>query len=141
MLKLRNMRNRREIEQIIRIAVGEAIFVGLMLSVYGMLGKFSKEVFVGAMLGSVLAVLNFLVLSMVVVRAAERAQQGEVAKATIAVQSSSVYRLLGMGAVLVLAFKAGVCDPLAALLPLLFVRMTINFMGFFEKESDDSSCK
>ena len=135
------MRNKEAIAQVGRIAVGEAICVGLMLAVYGLLRKFTVKVLIGALLGGTLAVLNFLFLSMAVIRAADRAQQGEAGKATLSVQASSVYRLLAMGAILVLAFKAELCDPVAALLPLLFVRVTINLMDFFGKERDDSSCK
>ena len=135
------MRNKEAIAQVGRIAVGEAIGVGLMLAVYGLLGKFTVKVLLGGLLGGALAVLNFLFLSMAVIRAADRAQQGDAAKATLAVQASSVYRLVGMAVVLFLAFKAELCDPVAALLPLLFVRMTISLMEFFGKERDDSSCK
>ncbi len=135
------MRNKEAIAQVGRIAVGEAIGVGLMLAIYGLLGKFTVKVLLGGLLGGTLAVLNFLFLSMAVIRAADRAQQGDAAKATRAVQSSSTQRLLGMAAVLFVAFKAELCDPVAALVPLLFVRITINVMEFFRKERDDSSCK
>ena len=135
------MRNKEAIAQVGRIAVGEAIGVGLMLAVYGLLGKFTVKVLLGGLLGGALAVLNFLFLSMAVIRAADRAQQGDAAKATLSVQASSVYRLVGMAVVLFLALKAELCDPVAALLPLLFVRMIISLMEFFGKERDDSSCK
>ena len=135
------MRNKEAIAQVGRIAVGEAIGVGLMLVIYGLLGKFTVKVLLGGLLGGALAVLNFLFLSMAVIRAADRAQQGDAAKATLSVQASSVYRLVGMAVVLFLALKAELCDPVAALLPLLFVRMIISLMEFFGKERDDSSCK
>ena len=135
------MRNKEAIAQIGRIAVGEAIGVGLMLAIYGLLDKFTVKVLLGGLLGGALAVLNFLFLSMAVIRAADRAQQGDAAKATLSVQASSVYRLVGMAVVLFLALKAELCDPVAALLPLLFVRMIISLMEFFGKERDDSSCK
>ena len=135
------MRNKEVIAQVGRIAVGEIIGVGVMLAVYGLLGKFDRQVLIGALLGGSVAVLNFLFLSMAVTRATDRAARGEAAKATLSVQASSVCRLLGMGAVFVIAFKAGLCDPVAALLPLLFVRPIINIMDFFGKERDDSSCK
>ena len=135
------MRNKEAIIQVGRVAIGESICVCLMLAIYGLLGLFTVRVLVGALLGGSLAILNFLFLSIAVTRAADRAMQGNAAKATLSVQASSVYRLLGMGVILVLAFKAGICDPVAALLPLLFVRIIINIMDFFGKERDDSSCK
>ena len=135
------MRNREAIAQVGRIAAGEAVCVALMLGAYGLLGSFTVKVLLGGLLGGVLAVLNFLFLSMAVIRAADRAQQGETGQATRLVQSSSVSRLLVLGAVLAVAFKADLCDPVAALLPLLFVRPIINVMEFFRKERDDSSCK
>lgn len=123
--------NREEASQVLRIAAGEVICVAIMLGIYALLGRFNRMVLIGALLGGTLAILNFLFLSIAVGRAADRAQRGEAAKAALAVQSSSVYRFLGMAVILILAFRAGVCDPLAALLPLLFVQVVIQIAEFF----------
>ena len=81
------MRNKEAIAQVGRIAVGEAICVGLMLAIYCLLGRFTVKVLIGGLLGGSLAVLNFLFLSIAVTRAADRALQGEAAKATASVQA------------------------------------------------------
>lgn len=132
-------RNRDVIRQIGRVSLGEIVCVGIMLGVYALLGKCTLQVLWGALLGGGLAIANFVLLSMAVVWAADRAEQtGEAQRATLSVRASAVFRLLGMAVVLILAFRAGFCDPLAALLPLLFAQLSLNVVEFFRKDGEKS---
>lgn len=132
-------RNRDVIRQIGRVALGEVVCVAIMLGVYALLGYFTTKVLLGALLGCLLAILNFFFLSMAVTRAIDRAATtGEAAKAKLSVQSSSTLRLLAMAVVLFIAFQADVCDPLASLLPLLFLQISMNIMEFFRKDGEKS---
>ena len=133
------MRNKDVIRQFVRVALGEVVCVAIMLLVYVVLGYFTLKVLWGALLGGALAILNFLFLSMAVTRAADRAvRTGNAQGATLSIQASAVFRLLGMGAVLVLAFRAKLCDPLAALLPLLLAQLSINLTEYFRKDGEES---
>ena len=41
-------------------------------------------------------------------------------------------RLLVMAVILIVLFKAGICDPVAALVPLLCAQLALKFIGFFQ---------
>jgi hypothetical protein len=56
-------------------------------------------------------------------------------KACMSIQSSSVVRTAILAVIYVLLFHAKVCDPLAALLPLLFAQAAIKLIEFFRKDS------
>ena len=117
--------------------MGEAACVALMLLVYALLGQFTVMVLRGALLGCLLAILNFFLLSVVVTRAADRAAAtGESARAAFSVQFSAVWRLLGMAAILIMVFRANLCDPVAALLPLLFIQVSIYLTEFFRRDGE-----
>ena len=130
-------RNRDVIRQVGCVALGEVVCVALMLLVYALLGQFTAMVLRGALLGCLLAILNFFLLSVVVTRAADRAAStGESARAAFSVQFSAVWRLLGMAAILIAVFRAGLCDPVAALLPLLFIQASIYLTEFFRRDGE-----
>ncbi len=132
-------KNEDVIRQVGRMALGEIVCVAIMLGVYAALGYFTLKVLWGALLGCLLAILNFLFLSMAVTRAIEQATTtGEAAKAKLSVQSSAGIRLLVMAVVLFVAFRAEVCDPIAALLPLLFMQLSMNVIEFFRKDGEKS---
>ena len=90
----------------------------------------------GGLLGTVIAVGNFLALSITVSNALDRAAAGDNSvKACMSIQSSSVVRTAILAVIYVLLFHAKVCDPLAALLPLLFAQAAIKLIEFFRKDS------
>ena len=66
------------------------------------------------------------------------AETGDAAKAKLSVQSSSVIRMLVMAALYIVILKSGKCDPLAAILPLVFVQISISVTEFFRKEAAKS---
>ena len=83
-----------------------------------------------------IAVGNFLALSITVSNALDRAAAGDNSvKACMSIQSSSVVRTAILAVIYVLLFHAKVCDPLAALLPLLFAQAAIKLIEFFRKDS------
>jgi len=132
-------KNEDVIRQIVRVALGEIVCVAIMLGVYAALGYFTLKVLWGALLGCLLAILNFLFLSIAVTRAIDQATTtGEAAKAKLSVQSSAGIRLLVIAVVLFVAFHAEVCDPVAALLPLLFMQVSMNVIEFFRKDGEKS---
>ena len=127
--------NKDIIRQFGMVALCELVCVALMLVVYALLGRFGTKVLIGGLLGGGLAIVNFLLLSISVARAADRAEQtGEAAKATLSIRSSAVFRLLGIAVILIFVLRAELADPLAALLPLIFLQLCINLVGFFRKD-------
>ena len=85
---------------LLTFAATELVCSGLMVGVFALLGKYTPQVAVGAIVGSVLAVANFAVLSIGVEKSVEAFdREGNPAGAKLAVQLSSSVRLLVMAAV------------------------------------------
>ena len=117
------------LQQVGRMALATAGCSAIMLAIYAV-------VLLGGLLGTVIAVGNFLALSITVSNALDRAAAGDNSvKARMSIQSSSVVRTAILAVIYVLLFRAKVCDPLAALLPLLFAQAAIKLIEFFRKDS------
>ena len=124
------------LQQVGRMALVTAGCSAVMLVVYALAGRFTTAVLLGGLLGTVIAVGNFLALSITVSNALDRAAAGDNSvKARMSIQSSSVVRTAILAVIYVLLFRAEVCDPLAALLPLLFAQAAIKLIEFFHKDS------
>ena len=75
---------------LLTFAATELVCSGLMVGVFALLGKYTPQVAVGAIVGSVLAVANFAVLSIGVEKSVEAFdREGNPAGAKLAVQLSS----------------------------------------------------
>ena len=124
------------LQQVGRMALATAGCSAIMLAIYAVVGRFTTAVLLGGLLGTVIAVGNFLALSITVSNALDRAAAGDNSvKARMSIQSSSVVRTAILTVIYVLLFHAKVCDPLAALLPLLFAQAAIKLIEFFRKDS------
>ena len=124
------------LQQVGRMALATAGCSAIMLAIYAVVGRFTTAVLLGGLLGTVIAVGNFLALSITVSNALDRAAAGDNSvKARMSIQSSSVVRTAILGVRYVLLVRAKVCDPLAALLPLLFAQAAIKLIEFFRKDS------
>lgn len=116
------------------VAVGEAVCVGAMLGIYGLIGRFTLKVLLGGLTGGLIAVLNFFSMAVVATLAADRAENQDIDGGKKLINSSYPLRLLVMAAVLFVCAKSGYFDVLALALPLLFVRPTITMAEFFRKK-------
>ncbi len=131
------LHNDAAIRQFFKVAAGVACLTALELGVYALLGRFSVPVLLGALFGMAVSCLNFLALTVTVSRAADRAEDGgDPFKAKAAVQGSSVLRLLVLAAAYILVLKFTALDPLAAVLPLVYVQISISLMEFFRKDGE-----
>ncbi len=128
--------NDAAIRQFFKIAICVAVLTALELGVYAIIGRFSLNVLFGALFGAAVSVLNFLALTIIVSRAADRAEGGDPGKAKAAVQGSSVLRLLILAAIYIVVLKTTTLDPLAAVLPLVFVQLSIYITEFFRKDGE-----
>ena len=130
------MQKHRDIfEQTGRLAVAVALCIAAMLAVYALAGRFDNAVLIGALVGFVLAMGNFLSLSITVSNALDRAANGgSPQKAQLEIQTSSVVRPGVLVIIYILLFRAKLCDPVAAILPLLFAQVCIKLIEFFRKE-------
>lgn len=120
------------LSQILRLTIIMAICVAAMFGVYALLGRFGEKVLIGGLVGGVLAVGHFAVLSFTIARTVARAAREEGgARLQLAVQTSAGIRLLVIAVILILLFRAGICDPVAALIPLVIAQFAIKLIDLF----------
>ena len=115
-------KHRDVLQQASRLAVAVALCIAAMLAVYALTGHFTNAVLLGALIGFVMAMGNFLSLSITVSNAMK-------------IQTSSVVRPVILVIIYILLFRAELCDPLAAILPLLFAQVCIKLIDFFRPDS------
>lgn len=121
------MDNRKQVlRQTGKIAVGVALCTGIMLVIYYAIGMFSTKILYGAVAGFFLGVGNFLAMAIVASRAADKAEAQDINAGRVLMQGSYFARLVLLFIVMVVLTKAQLCDPLAMVIPLVFVRPVIT---------------
>lgn len=121
-----------------KLLLGEAVCVGLMLGVFAMLGKFDGKVVAGGALGGLLSVANFFFMSIGVSLASDKAEQQNVSGGKLLLQNSMLLRYVLLALILFAAAKSGWFQPIALVLPLVFVRPLLMFFEFFRKSGEKS---
>ena len=121
------------------IAAGEVIGVALMLVVFALLGRLDRAAVLGGIVGGLLAVGNFLMMAINVSLAADKAAQQNVKAGKAMVSTSYVTRMVVLFVILFACVKSGLCNVIACVVPLLFVRVTITVAEFMRKSGDKPS--
>lgn len=118
----------RELLPLLLIA---AALSAVMVGVFALIGRYDWTVLFGALLGTAASVINFLAMTLSLLRA-EKAES--TAKATLRVRGIYIVRMAVLIAVLIIALRSKLFHPVATLLPLCFIRiaMFINEI-FFQK--------
>ncbi|MBE6665476.1 MAG: hypothetical protein E7603_04520 [Ruminococcaceae bacterium] len=140
------------VSEILFLIFGELVVSLIVVGVYLILQKFSYAVVTGCLLGSAVTVLNFVILSVSVNRAIDKAMaerpEGEMteeeaaefaaknqAAVQRAAQGSYILRQILMLAILVSAFLLGdFVDVIATLVPLLMFRPLLSLCGLMIKK-------
>ena len=104
---------------------------GIMLGVYALLGKLTGKVLLGAALGTAAALVNFTVMTLSVVKA-ESAESPE--RGALQVRLNYIIRMIVLAAVLIVALKTRLFEPVATVLPLCFIRIAIFISELFRKK-------
>ena len=115
------------------VALGEAICLLAMLGVYALLDLFSRAVLLGGVIGTVLAILNFFFMAMGATTAADKAIAQDVKGGQAQIKLSYTLRMIAIFVILFACVKSGLCNALASVLPLVFVRPVIMVAEFFRK--------
>lgn len=121
------------------VAAGEGVGIALMLIVFGLLGYFDLTVLLGGIMGGILAVGNFFLMSYFAVKAADKAQNQDVAGGQKLVQLSYMGRMVGLLVALVLCAKSGWFHVLALAIPLVFPRPTLTLAELIQKKGGKQS--
>lgn len=135
----------------IYLAVGEAIISLLITLIYTALSKFDWTVLSGAVLGSTVTVINFLILSFSVNKAlnkyielrgdkemtedeAEKFAKTNSIKVQNAVTKSYIFRTALMMSALVLSLITGYFDTIATIIPLIMYKPLLYAIQFVKKK-------
>ena len=121
------------------ILVGELIFLPLMLLIFFLAGHFDRTVVYGGLAGAVLAVANFFAMAMSTSVAADKAAQQDVKGGQATVKGSYMLRMIGMAVVLFAFAKSGLCNVIALVIPLIFVRFTLTLQEFFRRKPGEKT--
>ncbi len=116
------------------VALGEAVGVAAMVGVFALLGQFNKTVLLGGIVGGMVAVANFLVMAIGVSIAADKAEQQNVKGGQAAIKISYALRMAVMALVLFAFARSGICNVIALVVPLIFVRFTLTLQEFFKRK-------
>ncbi len=135
---------------ILWLALGEATVTLIVSAVYLLIEKYSYTVLTGALLGSAVTVVNFLILSVAVNRAvnayiqargtdemddetAEKYAKEHGMAVQNAMTKSYILRTVLMLGALVLAMISGYFDPLATVIPLIMYRPVLYLTELIKK--------
>ena len=121
------------------IAIGQVICVCAMYGIYALLGQFDTTVLVGGIVGAALAILNFFFMAIGANLAADKAVEQNVKGGQAFIRSSYLLRLVVLFIVLYAFAKSGLCNVIAMVLPLVFVRPIITVAEFFRKPGEANS--
>ena len=118
------------------VAIGEIICVGLMLAVFAMLGKFDSTVLLGGIIGGVLTVANFFFMAVGTSLAADKAENQDVKGGQAVIKSSYMLRMIALFVLMFACVRSGLCNVIALVVPLVFVRPVLTIGEFFRKKGE-----
>lgn len=101
-----------------------------MLAVYAALSRLTAKVWLGAALGTALALVNFIAMILCLLRA-EKAESPE--RGQLFVRGNYIARLVVLAVALFFLLKSGRFDVVATLLPFVFLRLALFVPGFIKK--------
>ena len=121
------------------ILAGELICSAAMVGIFALLGKFDSTVLLGAVVGALAATLNFFFMALIASLAADKAQKQDVKGGQAIVQSSYFVRMVLLFVVLLAFAKSGLCNVIALVVPLVFVRPVLTIAEFFRKSGEENT--
>lgn len=116
------------------IALGEFLLVGAMFIVFWLIGKFDASVLIGGLAGGILTVLNFFIMALNATAASKKAVNQDVTGGKALMHFSYIGRYLVIFLILCVLAKTGAGDPVACVLPLVFIQPVIYVKEFFRKK-------
>ena len=121
------------------VAMGEAIGVAIVIGIFALLDKFDSTVLLGGIVGGLVAVANFFVMAIGVNIAADKATDQNVKSAQATIKGSYGLRMIGMVVILFAFAKSGLCNVIALVVPLIFVRFTLTLQEFFRRKPGEKA--
>ena len=116
------------------VFLAQLLLCGVMVGIYGIIGKFSLMVLYGALAGMLVSMLNHvgLIFSVLDAESCDSPEKGQ-----LKVRGSYLLRMLMMVGLLILALKFVGTDPIATLLPLILMRLALYIGGMIMKKEGE----
>lgn len=118
------------IREVKRVTLCVVALTAVMLLIFAVAGHFNLPVLYGALLGCAVSAVNFLVMSFTVEKSMERSKGG----AGSLMALSYFIRLALIAAAVVWAIKAPYFNYLAAVIPLVFIRLSVYILNFSDRK-------
>lgn len=118
------------------VAIGQVVCISVMFGVLALLSKFDSSVLLGGVIGGIVALANFFFMALFAMVAADKAEAQDVKGGQKLMQLSQLGRYVVLIVVLFAAAKSGLCNVIALVLPLIFVRPTLTVAEFFRKSGE-----
>ena len=118
------------------VSLGVGTCVAVMIGIFALLGYFDWKVLVGGIIGGVLAVANFFFMAISASLAADKAEKQDVKGGQALVRNSYMLRIIVLFVILFACAKGGIANPIALVLPLVFVRPVLTLAEFFKKKGE-----
>ena len=118
------------------VALGQAVCIAIMVGVFALLGKFNQPVWLGGIIGGVLATANFFFMAIAASVASEKAVAQDVKGGQLTMRLSYMIRMAVLFILLFALVKSGICDVITAVLPLAFTRPVLFVAEFFRKSGE-----
>ena len=129
---------RKEIgRQLLIVLIGQIIGVAAMYGVFALLNAFDRSVLLGGFAGLLLAMGNFLVMSLSAVQASKKAQQQEVKAGQMLIQGSYMLRMISLFLILFVLVKTGYFHVVSLVVPLIFTRPALTVGEFIRKQGKE----
>ena len=123
--------NDTSLRSLLLVAAGQLVLSGLMLGVYFAIGRLDMKILYSVATGTGLYLLNLGIMGFFLLRASKA---DNTAKAKLYAGGTYGLRMVALLVVLVLLLKTGRFDPLATLIPLCFIRISIFITEYFRKK-------
>lgn len=129
------------LHETMKIVIGEAVVTALICAVFALLKKFTLSVLWGALLGSALNILYFVLLCIGVNRTLDRSrkvqetdEEQETVQPDYSMTASYLVRLVILGAGLVLGLKSPYFNNIALVIPVFMTRPILTVTELLKKE-------
>lgn len=123
------------IRELLIYALMQLICMGIMFGIAAAVHKLDRQFLLGGIVGVVIAVLNYFLMAVGVYAAAAKAEQGDPKGGQRIISLSMMGRYAMMVVLLIVLAKAGVCNVISMVVPLLLSRILI-FVGEFFRRKD-----
>ena len=118
-------------KNLLKITVGSLILSAVTATVFIVIGQFDMSVVFGLLIGIILSVGNFYVMSVTVSKALETGDENLARKK---IRNSYLIRTGAMVAIIAAAILIKPINPIPALVSVFYVRITIFVTGLFDKK-------